>query len=542
VIWELNRHQHLVLLAQAFRLTGRSAYLDRIGGDLESWFAGNPYGRGVNWTSALEVAFRAFSWIWVYHLAGGSFSPELRSRFWTALYRHGCFLERNLSVFFSPNTHLLGEAVVLYTLGILFPQFPGAEKWKQSGGEWVDRQLERQVHADGSHFEQSSYYHVYALDMFLWYYMLAGKPAGATDKLVRMAEYLHALMGPQKTLPFLGDDDGGRFFHPYGSREGFGRATLATGAVLWSRPEWIRHRDDFQEQGIWWLGDRAVPGRDGATLEPVRSAFFPNAGVAVMCEGPVHIVADAGVFGHGSAGHSHSDTLSCVARRGREEVLLDAGTFTYLADPRWRKWFRGSAAHNTIRIDGRDQARSGGPFSWGGRPLVEKVSWTSGGEADFLDATCRYDGFTHRRRLLFLKPDLLVILDEVEGPPGEHLVEQFWHPGASEAVRRIALSDRASHEEGGENGWRSRAYGSKEPAPVLRVALRTGLPRALATAVDLSPAHGITAVDVSRGGGYLVEVRGARPVAIDFAPETGALPKLQWREITERDRTNAESH
>src|SRR5204862_2359493 len=70
IIWELNRHQHLVVLAKAYRLSRREEFLSEIRAQLESWFEQNPFGRGINWTSALEVAFRALSWIWIYLLLG----------------------------------------------------------------------------------------------------------------------------------------------------------------------------------------------------------------------------------------------------------------------------------------------------------------------------------------------------------------------------------------------------------------------------------------------------------------------------------------
>src|SRR5437667_8618606 len=74
-IWELNRHQHLTLLAQAWLLTGRRHYLDEAFRQIESWLEANPFLRGINWASALEVAFRALSWAWFWHMAG-SHMPE----------------------------------------------------------------------------------------------------------------------------------------------------------------------------------------------------------------------------------------------------------------------------------------------------------------------------------------------------------------------------------------------------------------------------------------------------------------------------------
>ena len=462
LIWELNRHQHLVLLARAFLLTGRRQFLDEAFRQLEDWIGQNPFLRGINWTSALEVGFRALSWCLLHQLAGDQMPKALRGRFFTELYRHGRHLELNLSVYFSPNTHLLGEAVALHVLGVMFPGFPRATRWAQTGARIVEEQLGRQVRADGSHFEQSAYYHLYALDLFLLHYLLAGRPQKQTAPLIRMAEYLAALMGPSGLLPLIGDDDGGRLFHPYGDRLQFGRATLAS------------------------LGQAVSPA----------SRLFADAGVAVMMAGAAHIVVKAGPFGEGSGGHSHSDVLSLVARLGDREVLIDPGTYTYVADPAERNHFRGSAAHNTIRIDGRDQAIPAGPFRWNEKPAVAIRQWTSSAGRDSLDASCTYAGFTHRRRVVFLKPELVVVLDTVEGLPGEHLLEQFWHLAAGEDASRLSFSAPAEASE----GWRSRVFAAKEPSPVLCVKRSGKLPAAMAAVLDLSPAPRSGPVEILDAG------------------------------------------
>ncbi len=439
VIWELNRHQHLTLLAQAFHLTGRQQYLDEAFRQIESWLDANPFLGGVNWASALEVAFRAVSWAWLWQMAGSRMPPALASRFLTGLYHHGSYLANNLSVYFSPNTHLLGEAVALHALGVLFPEFPHAANWAGTGGRVVEEALERQVRRDGSHFEQSAYYHVYALDFFLFHRVLARPGPEYDARLIQMAEYLDALLGPSGLLPLIGDDDGGRVFHPYGERAEFGRATMATCAVAFERPEWLRAKEDVAEQAAWWLGAEALTARP-APAKAITSRIFEDAGTAVMAAGGVHVVIKAGPFGAGSAGHSHSDVLSLTVRLGQREILIDPGTFTYMADPEERDWFRGSAAHNTVRMDGRDQAVPGGPFRWEETPAASIRIWRTTNERDDLDAECRYAGFTHRRRVAFLKPFTLVVLDTVEGPPGEHLLEQWWHLGAAEDAGRFSFS------------------------------------------------------------------------------------------------------
>jgi hypothetical protein len=442
-IWELNRHQHLVVLAQAYRLTRRAEYLTEAQTQVTHWLVENPPLRGINWTSALEVAFRALSWVWLDALAGASLPNDFRRPFSNALYLHGCFLERNLSIYFSPNTHLLGEAVALHTLGALYPEFPSSPRWQKLGSQLVDEQMQRQVRNDGSHFEQSTYYHVYALDMFRWHESLVETSTQYKDKLRRMAEYLAALVGPGETIPLIGDDDGGRLFHPYGERS-------------WPAPP------------------------------ENRSRLFPDSGTAIMAAEDIQIIIKAGGFGAGSAGHSHSDALSFVCRRGPNWWLVDSGTYSYL-DPEWRDRFRGSAAHNTIRIDGNDQAHPAGPFRWAGRPGVRILEWSSTDGRDSLDAECRYSGFVHRRRFLFLKADVLFVVDQVEGPPGEHLVEQFWHAVHPDTFTQMAFS----HQSQAIETWHSEVFGSKYSAPGRLVTYRGSLPVTLAAAISfqMPPEH-----------------------------------------------------
>lgn len=481
-IWELNRHQHLVVLAQASCFTGDEGYLIEIQRQIESWVAVNPFLCGINWASALEVAFRALSWIWIDHFAGTRFPADFRRLLLLHLYRHGRYLENNLSTYFSPNTHLLGEAVALHALGVLYPDFPGAELWRRQGDRIVQEQMERQVRADGTHFEQSAYYHVYAVDFFLWHALVAKPPETYLNKLGRMAEYLDALLGLSGRLPMIGDDDGGRVFHPYGDRATFGRSSLATCGALLRKPDWIRCTEDLAVQAAWWMGAEAL------ALEPAPpagavSVLFPDAGVAVMSAGDVQIAIKAGGFGAGSAGHSHSDALSFVCRQGSREVLIDPGTYTYLARPEWRDRFRGSGAHNTIRIDHRDQAIPAGPFRWLQPARVHIREWSSSPECDRLDAECRFsESVCHRRRFWFFKPDMLLVLDEVDGAAVELLVEQFWHFGTAEDRAAVVFSEAAQPVE----AWRSPVFGTKEPGLACSVSVQRILPVRLAAAISFA--------------------------------------------------------
>ena len=167
-------------------------------------------------------------------------------------------------------------------------------------------------------------------------------------------------------LPFLGDDDGGRLFHPYGERDRFGRATIATASIVLNRHDWQWEPEDLHPQAVWWLGAGVLDRKPGEGKW--ESRLFSDAGVAVLASGGNQAIFDAGPFGPWSAGHSHADALNIVVRSGEEEILIDPGTCTYVGEQKWRDWFRGTEAHNTVRMDGRDQATAAGPFRWADHP------------------------------------------------------------------------------------------------------------------------------------------------------------------------------
>ena len=198
---------------------------------------------------------------------------EFRKEWLRAQALNGRHIERYLSTYFSPNTHLLGEAVALLFLGMLCPEISRAEYWKSLGWEIILREAQHQIQADGFHFEQSTYYHVYAIDFFLHAVVLASLnelaiPAEFEKTIEKMMDAL-LLLGRAGAPSLLGDDDGGRLFDPRRNRSQHLLDPLATGAVLFHRGDFKAAAGELREETIWLLGRTGrcrmgSPG-DGAT-------------------------------------------------------------------------------------------------------------------------------------------------------------------------------------------------------------------------------------------------------------------------------------
>ena len=517
VTWELNRHQHLETLAKAFRLTGDRRYADEILRQWRHWQADNPYPVGINWASSLEVSFRCLSWLWTYHLLQGSPEiPDFREEWLHSLALHGRHIERYLSTYFSPNTHLLGEGVGLLFLGVLCPELAASERWKALGWEIVLRAAERQVQADGFHFEQSTYYHVYALDFFLHSTILATLnnipvPPSLENTLEKMltALYLLSRAGPP---PRFGDDDGGRLFDPRRNRSEHLLDPLATGAILFDRGHYKFAASDLREETIWLLGVEGVQRWDNleSTRPTMDSAALSSAGFYLLAapQPATQLVLHAGPQGTQSGGHSHSDALNvCLQSHGRS-LLLDPGTYEYVGEGNDRDRFRSTEMHNTVRVDEANQAETATPFSWKRLTQAKAEQWIQGKGFDLVVAS--HDGYQrlpspviHRRWVLSLKNGVYLIRDVVEGQ-GEHQLDISWHLGqdlqllkenvfrAKGASQGMALLPAHGHRWAEQVGkdYCSPVYGQKSAMTVLNFSTTATVPQEFAVLlVTLEEAH-----------------------------------------------------
>ncbi len=565
VTWELNRHQHLVTLAKAWLFTHDSRYSKELISQWYAWRKANPYPIGINWASSLEVAFRSLSWIWISQLLAEC--PELSSQFKADLLRglalNGRYIERYLSTYFSPNTHLLGEAAALFFIGVLCPQIPSAGRWKKKGLEILLQEAKRQVHPDGLYFEQSLYYHVYALDLFLHVRLLASRnkidgPAHFDEALKKMLVVLKTLSQSGPPLGF-GDDDGGRLFNPRRNRGKHMTDPLAVGATLFHDEE-LRAAATLTEESIWLFGEQAVSFLSGTSLPvPPRAQLFPDSGIYISA-GPENssqqIMIDAGPLGALRAGHGHADALSVEYSANGHPCLVDSGTFCYISSGDERNSFRGTGAHNALRVDGLDQAVANGPFAWKDLPVVHADAWITGETFTYFSGSHTgylrlNDPALHRRFVFHLFKGFWMVRDVVEGNAA-HVLETFWHFDASLATHQVEGSfviANAADEEltrniafipvndgewdcGITSGHVSPVYGLAEPAAVLRCRAEVRLPAEHAMVVRALTANADVPGQLVRVKTQSVEVNG---ITVYEYSENGRSHFLIFRDQEAKD-------
>lgn len=493
-VWEINRLQFLQPLGAHYALTGDERALRAIELCVDSWFAANPPFRGVNWTSGIELALRAVSLIAATSLCGAALRQDVQQKVRQILAASLDWLTRYPSRYSSANNHLVAEALGLFIIGSLCPQFAGAGAAAEKGRASLEREAQLQILADGIGAEQSPTYAALTAEALLtaaWLARALGRPfSRASDaRLERFGEAIAWFLLPDGGTPAIGDDDEGVVWDT-ADHDAYPASVAAAVAGYLRRP------------GFGGVGPRPEL-RDAIFSSPPASAAspvaglktFPNGGYTVVRgrvrERQIHLVLDHGPLGYLSiAAHGHADANAITLAVDGAPVLVDPGTYMYHAHDDWRTWFRGTRAHNTVCVAGADQSQIVGPFMWGHKAVGRLDSATDGPDWRLQSS---HDGYRRRsgvdhQRIVSAAADGIVITDrlcpatraapvevvfqfapdldvrrtadgaEVRTTLGWELSLQFDAPGA------VALS---SGGERCDQGWVSRSFGGKEPAPRL---------------------------------------------------------------------------
>ena len=436
-LWELNRHQFFVTLGKAYWLTGDERYSSEFCRQVESWIRQNPFARGLNWYSAMEVAIRLISWSIAFAMFRTSriVREQCGVSFLKSLHLQTVYLRAHLTPALRPrNNHIIGEAAGLLTVGVLFPEFAQSAEWTETGLSVLEDEAERQTWEDGVNKEQTTGYHRFVLDLLLWVLVLqrrgvCRRSATIEGIVERMLDYTLYAMTPDGRLPQIGDCGEGRGFRFSVQSDYWDpRPLLAVGAVLFQRPDFKFGSGKFSEESFWLLGEEGLRAFEEmpATEPAVTSRPFWKGGHFFLRQAwddrTDYLMLRAGEYGLGGEGlcaHAHCDLLSFVLWMNGEPIVVDSGTYSYHGP--WRDRFRLTAAHNTIRIDELDQAVPLPDFSWTDIPTAACRSFGP----DHVEAGMCLHGVTAKRTVRHLSPGHWYVIDSFSGADRHSLQWSF---------------------------------------------------------------------------------------------------------------------
>lgn len=537
--WELARFQFLGHLGRAWMYTGESKYIKRARSLIELFMAGNPLGIGLHWINPMEAAIRAANWIVADSFFSGAdeWDGDFRERLKLALYDHGRFIRSHLERDGRGiNTnHYTADLAGLFMIGLFLHDVGDGARWLDFALHELDNEIAIQIAPDGMHYENSIGYHRLAFEMFFQTYRLALMNTideigvwGPT--LAKMAEFTLGMTMPTGTVPHFGDIDDGLWLAGTPRRADDHHYLVGLSAAAFGRPDprLIEFpSNEIPEDVYWFMGvdaartlrerqvgrtPAAVPATgersDASTANTVThrhrrhtlsSQVFGSSGMIVLRSNDGYVLVSANPVGTGGiGGHKHNDLLSFVFTVGKNEIIIDPGTYVYTGDPSLRNQLRCTAAHNTVMIDCAEQNRFvSRQLFWvhpDARPRIAHCHLN-----ETLDQlTIEHDGYRrlpgkiiHRRQFSFFKVDnILVVRDELDGT-GTHDIRATinFGPGivTADDPHRVILRPDDGETQAGflvdedpcrrvdiEPGWRSVRY--REKSPSFRMVQRGQVP------------------------------------------------------------------
>jgi hypothetical protein len=537
-LWEPNRHLHLPTFAQAYALTQDARYLEAFRTHLDSWFAQCPHGIGAHWTSSLELAIRLINWSFAWQLLGGTSSPlfagaageSFRKRWLDSIFLHARAIMRKLSRYSSANNHLIGEVAGVWVASVTWDYWPQMRVWGQRAQQILTDEAFTQNCADGGNREQAFSYQQFVLD-FLLIAGLAGRAAGRDfipeywSRIEGMITFIASMTDVAGHMPMVGDADDGFVVDLAAQGGGFDnfQSLLATGALLFDRPDLARKARTLDDKTRWLLGEQRGAQWERLKTTPTTVSLpraFANSGYYILGDrldtaDEVRMLVDAGPLGYLSiAAHGHADALSFTLNVAGEEVLVDPGTFAYHTQPQWRRYFRATRAHNTVSVDGLDQSRQSGNFMWSVHAQTRcEVFEVNANSQRFVGS---HDGFrqqgvpvTHRRTIAYDASRRIFEIEDVIEGEGEHSIARHWHfaehldprvegntvtvQASRFTIRLIAAEmPQAKTYRGGtadEGGWVSRRFDRKVPSTSVEWLDQITGPTVLRTRIEIMGVH-----------------------------------------------------
>lgn len=384
VVWEVNRLQFLTDICLKYSQTKDSEYLNQFVSIINSWKQANPYLKGVNWYSNIEVNIRIINWFVCWEILEVNVLMESNAAFkifveesWLPLIElHGIHAFRYESKYSSSNNHLIAEASGLFIAGSYW-SFENSPRWVKKGKKILEKEIRRQHSKNGINKEEASEYIQFITDFFMIAYLVGERTENefSTDykeTLKNIFSYIYHLMDISGHIPYYGDDDDGKVLSLTNdeTHNNF-QSLLSSAAILFDNVH-------FKTKGkVFDLKNRILFGQKGEerfidlpmqNIE-LETKLYEEEGHFLIKKGDdqkeIYLHVDIAPIGYLSiAAHGHADALSFFLHIDGSPYIIDTGTYSYHSYPTWRQYFKGTFAHNTIRVDGLDQATYGGPSLW----------------------------------------------------------------------------------------------------------------------------------------------------------------------------------
>lgn len=518
-ILESSRFLFVYPLVRAYALSGDERFPQAFWNAIEDWARHSPPMAGPLWICGQECSLRILAWSFALHafIHSPSTTDERVALLVSMIAAHAWRTAQTLGYARSQRSnHLISEAVGLWTAGTLYPELREAQVWKNLGAHLLRESVLDQITPEGVSRQHSFNYQRMILHLLLWTLRLAETHSAPLPEEVRLRaqaafDFMRVWVDPVSwSAPNYGADDGSLIFPlALGTYRDF-RPLLQLGAAVLQRP--ALKPGPWDEAAQWFGLEPAIVDKTTPASDPsVETGYFrlgnENSWALIRA-------------GHHTRRPFQADQLHVDLWWQGINLARDAGTYLYNGPPPWNNGFAGTAVHNTVMVDHRDQMRRAGRFLWVDWAQASGRSYSSSGQAcaDRFDG--EHDGYKrfgvkHRRSVQWLAGAGWVIVDDLVGS-GVHDARLHWLmadlpytvsdlpfevvfasgqsrmrcsifasvPGNASIIRAGArVEGNSSAADVRLLGWESPTYGDLCPAVSLIYETRPQLPARIVTAI-----------------------------------------------------------
>lgn len=406
--WEINRHQFMPYLAVCYLKTKDKKYLDVLNKHFESWIEENKFLKGINWSSAMEIALRSYQWlIVIYLLQEVKECEKLKMDMAKSIAASIDYVMKNLSLYSSANNHLILEAAISSIIGLAFGDVY-KQNWFKEGYDILSREIYLQFHEDGINKEQALHYQAFVTDMMLQYNSIVrkvGVKAIGEELIKKSVEFMYALKADKIYMDF-GDSDDAKILNLSPNYYNYYDYILSLASEYYKT---TYNENKYAEVSLF-----TKENNKNNVKNIKKFNLYKAGGYLLINDDKNNLLFDVAELGFGSlAAHGHADALSFMYAYKEREFFIDSGTFIYNIKKEKRDHYRSTEMHNTLTYKGKNQSEIKGPFLWGKKAEVELISFKD--DENKISVGAEHNGYyplIHKRELEYMKKENMFIIKD----------------------------------------------------------------------------------------------------------------------------------
>ena len=511
-VWEINRLEFLPHVAINYTTTGEEKYLNQFVRIVTSWYTANPYLLGINWYSNIEVNIRLINWFLCWEILkvdeivkkNNVFKEFVDSILLPVIYQHCKYSYSNPSKFSSANNHLISEYSGLF-IAVSKWKFKESGRWLKYSKKGLEIEIRKQ-HSNGVNKEEAAEYIQFITDFFLLPYIVGENTKNPLsndylNSLEEIFEYIYEFTDINTNFPKYGDEDDGKVIC-LTIDENFNnfKSLMTSAAIIFKDSRFKSKSLGFDLKNELLFGEK---GRNifneivSVQCEQVSKFYLPEGHFIFRKQKEdreIYLHFDAAPLGYLSiAAHGHADALSFLMQVNGYPIFVDSGTYSYHVSKQWREYFVSTMAHNTVCVDGKNQATQAGDTMWLNHYKCTVLEIQELNKIETVKAThTGYKNISHTRTVEFIKyEDAFIITDDIINNDGKiHDINVLFHLHPDITVRNLVKNEVfLTHPSGiklslvlepvetalkiakGQKepllGWYSNSFMQKEPTTVV---------------------------------------------------------------------------